>query len=948
MDQRVVLRLSDMISGYNPSHVAWSLALGKLLYVMGPTVWVEHLGTAAMDVREGDVTPASSESSDLAHEDNTVLSSSQQEIVLLQLSPSGGRVATVLSSYSHINIHCLHEHSEAGYLNELSCHCGQDVACSIRLIPDTDRVHALAFSSGPETGEELICFSSTVNCASQYFVSVASLSAGAILWSNETSELPSPVDTILLLTSRDCFLLFSPGYVDGTSGSATGGSRLQTLDVQYHSGEFRGARVGVVVERFPLDVQCVALSQDTSRDDPRHQRYLVGIDKDGYCCFFDLEANTFVATTQLLPACMRTRGGEKSKLSSINVMAWSGSKSKQSLIVTGSFQEPFVCVHALPMKSTKLSARAQIDWQRVARSGVSLTHAISLQGGEVRSLSIDPNRGVGVVTTSDATVSIIDLDAQTTGGTTKVLRRVEQASRQPPRSHGLAEDRPRQCGSPNAMRVADIGWAAQDSLLLSRSMDCGSLRAWLPDVAREVVHFDVASAKAIAACTCFAVHQFSSLAMAGYDDNTLRLVDVCTGRVVAHFQLALDRHIASSPADRAEQTRALRTLRQRERLRSSSPIKRPTASSCGDQRTRPMLEQLEFVGRSSTALAVTSDQRLFWIDYSSAVAKDDSTPAAGSRAAKTSAQASKAAMGEIVYQEIALSESKVRRQSRASRRAISVTIEPISVRNDASGGDDLPAATTRTARGRTAGVNAAFLAVLRMKYADGRSSYAVKVYADPSMRTLSEDVVLPSDEWRVVPASQQPPVALFLPPTDASCSSTRVLYTTSSGPNVQDDVGGRESDMDDTDVPPVVWCLEIRDCRERTVLHRLVIDPSPLFHGSIAAPVRMAMLPSSVIERRIACSATFADSGLVLLIVDAEGRMALVDLKRLLVVPIDTQVARTLKLRLLSSKAIGQTHGKLVLYSSRATASATSTAQTAQDGGELGRVVIGELAVARA
>jgi WD40 repeat protein len=918
MNQCVALRLVNVIEGFSSSHVAWSPTLGKLLFVMGSTLWIENLATAAMDVREEDaIAITSSSPSDSPLE-------SQQKIVLLEISPSCTQAATVSSSYDYISIHCLHHHIEADPRAESSCHCGKHAAQKVLLIPDTDSVHAVAFSSGPETGEKLVCFSSTVNGASQYFVSVASLSLGITLWSQETTELPSPVDTILPLMSHDRFLLFSPDDSGDPSGRTMSSSRLQVVDVVFTNGKFCGVRLHTLVERFPLDVQCVAVSQDTTQDDARYQRYLVGIAKDGFCCFFDLEESIFIATTQLLPASsqMLRDDDKKRKLSSIDVIKWSGSKTKQSLLVTASLQEAFVCVHALPMKSTKFSARAQIDWQRVARGGVSLTHAISLQGGALRSLSIDPRRGVGVVTTSDATVSIVDLDAPAAGGSTKVLRCVEYAPKLPSRPHSFGGGRP----SLGMMGVEDIGWAVQDSLLLSRSAACGSIRAWLPDTPREVLRFDVASAQATACCSCFAVHSCLPLVMSSYDDNTLRIFDVVTGQVVANFQLALDRHSASSHADRAEQVRALRTLRQRERLRSPSPAKMLARSSSGNHRASPQLTQLAFVGQSSTALAVTSDHRLFWIDYSSAISKPDGLPGADRRAArasKTPVQSSKVATSEVVYQEIALSESKAQRPG---RRPVSIAIESISVHNNAAGEADAAGATARKAHGRTSGAKVAFLVVLRVVDADGRTSHAIKVYADPNMRMLSEDLLLPSDEWRVDAGSMQAPVALFLPATDAS---TRVLYTSAFRSSEQADTGDHHRNMDGQ---PNGWCLEIRDCQERAVRRRLIIGTPSFFLG---APVCMVVLPCAI-KRRIA-----SEEAELVLIVNADGRMALVDLKRHAILPIDTHVARTLKLQMLSPQAIGATHGKLVLCSSRGVGAA-------QDGAQGGRVVIGELAVATA
>lgn len=802
------LALSSVISGLDPSQVAWAPPLGKLVYSVGSILCVEEIETMAVTC--------------LAVDGGTDNPLASQQSMLLRLSSSHDRVAVVSSHYGQIKIYCLRCISSLENERPSTCSCHSDRACIIQLPEDTSLVSALEFSSG-DTSTGFVCFSSE-HMSSQFRVSLARVD-GAVVWSSSTTY---GVQTILSV-DRQRFLLFCPEN-----------SRLQQLVVHADSDEAGSSKVNLdnLFDRSPLNILRVAASPKVSGDDID---YLVGLDSDHYCCFYDLRAQAFIAASQLLPAST----GKRRRLHSVDVLVWSFTRKLQSMLVCGCFRDDFVCVHALPMKSTKFSARPKIDWQRVARSGISLTHAIDLRGGPLRSLSADLTRGVALVATQDGTVSIIEVDQP---NATKQLRDTSL--------HHLGEKRHVASG---AFSAADVGWAINDSLLVTRGVDDRAVRVWLPEFGREVVRFEAPGTTA--RCSSVAIDSATSLMLAAYTDGSLRLFDISSERLIAQFRLDLDRHQASLP-DRAKQTRSLRSLHQRHRLRTS-PEKHP-------QRDSRQFKQLEFLG-TTAALAVTRDGRLFWMDLARAIAESG-----GSNNERTASARLKTPIRdvqEVVYQEVDLSPKRQQRVQR-SRRNRHCQVISLHVASDTS---------------RSGGPG--FIVVLRVTYLDGSEDYVVQVFAEIRMQVLSEDQLLPTDEWTVAALSDLPPVAIFIG-TDRS-RNVCVLF---SRPIVPRD--NNESAQ---------WCLEVRDCTDRMVTQRLDFPSSD---PALWVPVHMSMLPATALGDNLRSIATE-----LVLLVESEGRMVLVDLDNSSVIPVDTTVACAMEVRLTSAKAIGSVSGRFALSS---------------------------------
>lgn len=839
-ENRVTLRLTQILEGINPLHVCWSAACGKLLYAIGPTFWVEDLGAISnnMDVR----VPGS-------------VCDTSDDIVLLQLSSCGKMVAMVDSSYTNVSVYCL-EAVEPGNQSDGE----HSNAVSISLQAHTDHIQSIAFA---QHSLDLICFASKARNAT--LISVASLTSCQIVWSIEASR---SVDTVIPLCGGiDRFLLFSK------APDASTGACAHMLTVVAGSDSDSSYRVlqTTLIDRFPLDVSCVALSMSTKANGMSDQRFVAAIANDSYCCFFDLETGTFIATTKLLPASTRSRNGKTSNVfSSIDVLKWSNTDSKQSLLVTGSYQDTFLHVHALPMQSTKFSSYSLIDWQRVGRSGVSLTHIIEVSGGQLCSLSVDPSRGVGVAAVANGTVSVIDFST----GSERVHRRGSKPQR----------------GSNNFVHMGDIGiedavWAVNDALVLSRSQSSATITAWLPETGCEVVRFEAGSLKPSTTCNIFTVHATQSLVLASYGDGTLRLFDVSSGRNIAAFSLALDRRSFLSPEEHAEHSRSLRTLRHRASTGpglKSSPLGTRTGSASS-------FSQLEFVGESGTVVAATSDGRAFLIDYS----KLDTSATIAPPSARKLRASSPARIPEIVYHEIVVSTSKKNHQFQTPISATVVSIDVVSISGESNGSRP----------------NSMFLIVIQATF-EGYSKYEVKVFADFRMQVLSGEKIVPTDEWGVKTPECLVPVGIFLP-----ASPSTVLYTTTCG-------GYEESNSHSAS-----WCLEIRDFRERRVLRRLILDLNSPGLDMFWTPVQMSVLSKS--------ESSTASSGTVLL-ADAHGRMLLLNPERSELFRVDTRIAQSLQLTLLSSKGISRAGGKLAMSSSQS--SSDNNSRPSQR-----RVVLGEV-----
>ncbi|KAE9300961.1 hypothetical protein PF001_g14679 [Phytophthora fragariae] len=469
-----------------------------------------------------------------------------------------------------------------------------------------------------------------------------------------------------------------------------------------------------------------------------------GIDNDRYCYFYDLHRNTFIATTQLLLLSSKTRNGSsqpdnKPKTAAstrkvVEFMEWVTTAGK-SLLITGSRSENALYVHGLPMVSTKHSARVQVDWQRVARAGVSLLCKVVLNGsGMLRSLSVDPARDAGIATTEDGTIVLVHFS---TPPTTKVLR--ETAT--------VGAD----CNIPFA--VSNASWALDGAVLLSMAQNDNSIRVWLPELSREIASFQVESA----ICTCFAVKPFSttpdsvpqSMVMAGYSDGSLRVFDLCEMRLLSRFELA--------------------------------PSFAKSARYDGGA-----FDRIIFVG-ALTALIVTKDNCVLLVDVSNALEQTEeaqSARGANIRPKRVNARVSKKSIQEnsrlsrarttggcregreVVYRELTLLPSSYRRRKRlpglAKSEEVHVEVGAIDVMT--SGDTNIHP----------------FLIVVKytgpIRYGEGRC--VIKVFAEPTMSVLAEDDVAATDEWRLHSRPDlEHSVAVFM--ADSTSKSVRVLHSSS-------------------------------------------------------------------------------------------------------------------------------------------------------------------------
>ncbi|KAJ8515837.1 hypothetical protein ON010_g18511 [Phytophthora cinnamomi] len=428
------------------------------------------------------------------------------------------------------------------------------------------------------------------------------------------------------------------------------------------------------------------------------------------------------------------------------------------------------------MVSTKHSARVQVDWQRVARAGVSLLCKVVLNSGMLRSLSVDPARDFGIATTEDGTAVLVHFDAPPT---TKVLR--ETAT--------VGSD----CNAPFA--VSNASWALGGAVLLSMAQNESSIRVWLPELSREVASFQVDSA----VCTCFAVNPFSttpdgvtqSMVMAAYSDGSFRVFDLREMRLLSRFEL--------------------------------TPSIAKSARYDGGS-----FDRITFVG-AFTALIMTKDNCVLLVDISNALQLTEEAPSArgtnirpslpkrvNARPTKKTAlknsrpspkPRARARGGrregrEVVYRELTLLPSSYRRRKRLPGLAKSeeVHVEVGAIEVMASGDAKIHP----------------FLIVVKYtgpaRYGEGRC--VAKVFAEPAMSVLAEEEIAPTDEWRLHTRCElDRSTAVFT--ADSTTGTVRVLYPSQHRPTEG----------------PGAWSLELRECVQRRVIQRLVFDASNFYLG---------------------------------------------------------------------------------------------------------------------
>ncbi|CEG42655.1 Transcription factor IIB [Plasmopara halstedii] len=503
------LVLSQTICGFCSSNFAWSYSMGKLLMTTGSMLVVENIATGKQEFYDDASQPEMDESN---------------EIALLQLSPDGAYVATISSRFDYVIIRSIAGNREVKTSSheDIIAQCDSE-KIRINLLPYTRVVTCLAFAQNfnQKRIDKVVCMACEVE-QSQTGVVIASLRQRSIIWSSiSAGGTQLPRIRQIIATSDSQFLLLS------TELSSISTVKVYQNEIEDDSNIAIEAVIEPLINAFPTQVQLFSLFSKEGQSD--QLRYLVGIDNDRYCYFYDLQHRSFVATTQLLiPIKFKSSNNQVNDQKGVSsflveVMEWVTTAEK-SLIITGSTSESVLFVHALPMLSTKYSTRIQIDWQRLARAGVSLMCQISLpDGGLLRGLSVDPARDVGIATTNYGTAILIHFEACPT---TKVLRETARGN--------IKHSQP-------FVAIRNASWALDGTVILLTSENDNAIRVWLPEIAREIAAFKTDSAT----CTCFAVNPFStngvpqSMVMAGYSDGSLRVFDLCDMRLLSKFELSL-------------------------------------------------------------------------------------------------------------------------------------------------------------------------------------------------------------------------------------------------------------------------------------------------------------------------------------------------------------------------------------------------------------------------
>ncbi|KAE8896541.1 hypothetical protein PF005_g15211 [Phytophthora fragariae] len=815
------LVLSSALGGFNSSNFAWSYSTGKMVYTRKTILVVEDVASGRQVFYD-----------DHSINDSSMLDPSD-EIILMQLSPSGEYVATITSRFDVVAVRPLASRDEfANKINTASSH--EDNQILITLPLGTCSVSALAFGerSHQRQVEELLCMACEVkkpDLSQEHVIVVASTLKKCIVWTSTTSKELQPTRTRQIVATSDTEFLLLSGERSGISTLTVYPDAMTTCFDTTSDAELEPL-IGV----FPTQVELISLyNRDGTRD---RLCYLVGIDNDRYCYFYDLHRNTFIATTQLLLLSSKTRNGSsqpdnKPKTAAstrkvVEFMEWVTTAGK-SLLITGSRSENALYVHGLPMVSTKHSARVQVDWQRVARAGVSLLCKVVLNGsGMLRSLSVDPARDAGIATTEDGTIVLVHFS---TPPTTKVLR--ETAT--------VGAD----CNIPFA--VSNASWALDGAVLLSMAQNDNSIRVWLPELSREIASFQVESA----ICTCFAVKPFSttpdsvpqSMVMAGYSDGSLRVFDLCEMRLLSRFELA--------------------------------PSFAKSARYDGGA-----FDRIIFVG-ALTALIVTKDNCVLLVDVSNALEQTEeaqSARGANIRPKRVNARVSKKSIQEnsrlsrarttggcregreVVYRELTLLPSSYRRRKRlpglAKSEEVHVEVGAIDVMT--SGDTNIHP----------------FLIVVKytgpIRYGEGRC--VIKVFAEPTMSVLAEDDVAATDEWRLHSRPDlEHSVAVFM--ADSTSKSVRVLHSSS------------QRRPDSTPTETCAWGLELRDCVQRRLIHRFVFSIH-LEHPVLLRCIHAALSPDA------------PEAAEMLLLSDANGRMAVLHLSTHQLIPINSRTTQALQL----------------------------------------------------
>ncbi|GLE04204.1 hypothetical protein PINS_up013115 [Pythium insidiosum] len=520
------LRWRRVLAGHEPALTVWACSVGCIVSAVGSTLVVEELDTGRQLCF-----PCGS--------DNEVNEVSISHVVL---SPSHDRVATLTTALDEVIIRRLD-----------SLRSRDDTTDCLRVaLPTTVRsVQAMAVTDARSTAD-LVCLSCELENHAELLL--LELSSGSVLWRERTSSAAASLHPVSLTS----WLVF---FQDQRQLRVLNAGYRSFEPVDNNAEEHDATRSSLhptlhrVVDALPGDVVGVCARDDgESAGVNETARFVAALDSDGYCFVYDLPQERMLLTTQLLQplssAAKATEAPSNQRPSSARArfqgfmgIEWIGTKDWETLIVATKLS---LCVYPLPMRSFR--SHVAIDWSRLARTGLACAHVVPLQSSHLARVSLDPFRDVGVVSTTDGAVVVVDLRA---GHKQRVQRQAMMAVVSP--------------STPLLLRSALNG-----SVLISCSDDGHSLRCWEPSVGRELGRLIVQTAT----CSAMVVGSLGSVAggllVAAYDDRSLRVVDLRDLRLITQFSLPslTRRSLSQSPMVSAarlkpEQDNALSVLKQR-------------------------------------------------------------------------------------------------------------------------------------------------------------------------------------------------------------------------------------------------------------------------------------------------------------------------------------------------------------------------------------------------
>lgn len=722
-----------VVNGIDPTLVAWSYPTGLLLFAFGPFLVVEEIETGVQSIYNNH------------GEDCDSVDLSPPQIVLLRLSASKLRVATVASSFKTV---CIRELMEQA-LQKMKGH-ESDTNCQTISLPEgVSAVDALELFGKGTKKEDLLCLA----CKhldvgeSTTTIWVFDVDSGTVLWGDRRQN-PSPYRPQIQQ------LLALPGHGVVSFSSASNRLELhsiQSLDV--NSCEILDTTV--LVESFPSAVHCVHVHTDPTNG----KTYLIGVDGDAYCVFYDLHRRSVIATTQLL--CIKSHRPEIQ----FQQVSWVTSEDAQ-LIVTGGHEDNMIFVHSLPAKASR--RQISVDWRQVARAGLPLLRKITFDE-TLRGICTDSRNPLALVT-SDYSVTAVQL---TNACTKRILKQRTPARKNA--NESLPQD--------HTERLQCASWALESACVLSLAVKDNAIRCWIPEVAREVAHFQVKSLM----CTCFTVspscfagsgYSPRSLVFAGYADDTLRVFNLCSLQLIAQCQLPHRRHQPDHFA--------LKRLKDR---------RTDNKQSQNAEAPRSGLERIHCIA-ACALIVITADQRVVMVDVAG-ILSSSQPKSSGRQSSKLKPNVPRAK--EIVCRELALHDANRKRLLSIGAIDIKLPIEALAC--------------------ETSTIHPFIVSTTEQSDLNPWVKTTVKVFAHPEMAIAADERLPVTDEWQISSHDFRiPPVAF----ASSACDQQKIVYGSADASE------------------PAGFYFEVRDYARRCVLQRLVVDHSC---SHIAYPISIRRFP---------------------------------------------------------------------------------------------------------